>query len=124
MNSAVPSPSSVGLVAMITSFNSPRSHAVHQRFNRQLIGTDALQRRDPSQQYMVQAFVSARAFQCDQIPRLLDHAQLCAVASRVAANIALIALRQVVTGFAIPNVFFHFADHIGQRQGFGLRDPQ
>src|SRR5262249_3682428 len=49
-----------------------------------------------------------------QIPRLLHDANLCLVASRIAANRAKVSFRQVVAAAAVANIFADVADGVRQ----------
>jgi len=98
-------------------------HPLDEPVDRQLIGANAVQRSDPTEQHVIQPAIDARLFQSHQIPWLLDYAQLRPITSLVAANRTQFALGQVVTGAAIMDVFSDVADRVGQAKGLGLVDP-
>ncbi len=75
MYRAVPSPSTVGLVAMTTSRNDPAADPLDQGLDGELVRADPFQGGNAAQQHVIQAAVHARLLQGHQVPRLLDDAQ-------------------------------------------------
>ncbi len=93
---AVASPSTVGLVATINSFASPDLNPLQKIRDAKLIRPDAAKRRKRAVQHVVQAAELARGFDGQNIVRLLHHADHRAVAVRVAAEVAQLAVADVV----------------------------
>ena len=80
--------------------------------------------RDPAQQHVIQPAKHSRLLQRHQIARLLDDAEQTSIALRIAADHALVGLRQIITRLAVADIFLYVADRVGQAQGFGFVDPQ
>ena len=72
--SAVASPSAVGLIARITSSTSPRSTRLISVTARNWSGTHAMERRKRSMEHVIDALVPLRALHRINIGRLLHHA--------------------------------------------------
>ena len=87
----------------------------------QVLGVDAVDRRERPAEDVVEAAVLVRPFQRDQVGRILDHADQRPVAAGVGADRAQRPLRQVAALGARPDPLLHLADRVGQREGVGLR---
>ena len=72
--SAVASPSTFGLVARMISSMLPFADAREQALDLQLVGADALQRRQRAHQHVIHALEVARLLDGRDILRLLDDA--------------------------------------------------
>ena len=87
-------------------------------------GADPVQRGNSAQKDVIQAVIRARLLQGQQIARLLDHAQQVPLPPGVAADVAFLFFRQIITVSAIPHVFLDVADGVGQRHRLAAADPQ
>ena len=91
MYSAVASPVVVGLVASTTSLTGVPSpagagDALEQLGDLQVLGVDAVDRRQRSSEHVVDAVVLVRALHRDHVAGLLDDADQAVVAARVGAD--------------------------------------
>ena len=80
------SPSTVGLVARITSSDLAGFDAVHQIRDAQLLRADAVEGRNGSVQHVIDAVVVPRLFDGGDVGRLFDHADEALVARGAACN--------------------------------------
>ena len=103
---AVASPSTLGLVAMMTSDRSASGAAepADQLGDAQVVGTDALERRQQAVQHVVAAAEVPAAIDRDQVRRRRDHADRVGLAPRVAAQRARIVLGHVHADRAQPDL--------------------
>ena len=111
----VPSPSTVGLVAIISSLNPPSRT---RRTNASIVSCSGPIRSSGAiraQQHVVQPSIHARLLQRHQVAGLLDHAQNVLLPAWIAANRTLFALRQIIALAAVLDVVFDVANRVGQR---------
>ena len=94
---AVASPSMLGFVARMTSVMSSSVMRAEQLLHAQLLGADALDRRDRALQHVVATTELVRAFDRDDVARLFDDAHDVRVAPFVAAERAELAFGDVVS---------------------------
>ena len=102
----------------------------HQLADPQLVGSDAVDRRDRAAEHVVAAAELAGALDRDDVLVLLDHAQHARVAPRVAADPALLVLGDVEADAAELHLRLDLDQHVGEPAyvgGVGLqqveRDP-
>ena len=102
MCSAVASPVVVGLVASTTSRTgaSGAAHAAKQLGDPQVLGIDAVDRRERAAEHVVDAVVLVRALDRDHVGGLLDDADQRLVAALVLADAAARALGEVEADLA------------------------
>ena len=112
------SPSTVGLVARMTSSISPLADPGHQIGDAQLLGPDAVQRRERAVEHVVDAVKMARLFDGGDVGRFLDHADNLLIARRTAAVDAGIDVGNVVADGAQTQLGFDVAN--GGGEGFGV----
>ena len=112
------SPSTVGLVARMTSSISPPGDASHQICDAQLFGSDAVQGRDRAVEHVVDAVEMARLFDGGDVGGLLDHADELLIAGGTAAVHAGIDVGNVVADGAQTQLGLDVAN--GGGQSFGV----
>jgi hypothetical protein len=98
--------------------------ALDQRFQMELLGADALQRRECAAEHVIEAAVLARFFDRGDAIRFLDDADDFAVARGARAVKAGIGVGDVVAHGALMDVKLRVADRVGQREGLFGRDAQ
>src|SRR5205807_3860085 len=76
-------------------FDFAAADAVEQLADAKVVRPDAVHRRDVPAEHMVTAAELLGAFDRDDVPRFLDHADHRRVALRVAAEVALLAFGNV-----------------------------
>src|SRR6478609_4000559 len=86
----------------------------HQLADAQLVGPDAVDRRDRPAQHVVAALELAGALDSHDVLVLLDHAQHRLVAPRVAADPALVVLGDVEADRAELHARLDLDQHVGQ----------
>ncbi len=114
---AVASPSSVGLVARITSSTSPRSTRGKQRAGPQLVGTHAMQGREGAVEHVVNPHVAASPLDRGDVGGFLHHANLALIAGRVGAIGAGVDVGHVVADRAKAQADLQAAHGLSQRRG-------
>src|SRR6195952_1066565 len=86
----------------------------HQLTDAELLGTDALQRRDRTAEHVVATAELTRPLDRDHVLRLLDDADQRGVTSVVGADAAQICLRDVAAHLAEGGLGLHLHDHVGE----------
>ena len=109
------SPSTVGLVAMISSCDFAGLNSLQQIHDSQLLGSNAAQGRKRAMQHVIQAGELARGFDGKNIVRLLHHADDGTIAVRIAAEIAQLAVADVVADGADAELVFHVHQRVARR---------
>ena len=117
MCSAVASPVVVGLVASTTSPMRPLPHARVELGDLQVLGIDAVDRRQRAAEHVVAAAVLVRALDGDDVAGLLDDADEARVAALVLADAAARLVGEVEAHLAQPDALLDLADGVGQRVG-------
>ena len=120
MCSAVASPVVVGFVASTTSRTGRSAVALHARVqlgDLEVVGIDAVDRRQRAAEHVVAAAVLVRALDRDHVAGLLDDADQPGVAALVLADAAARAVGQVEADLAQPDPLLDLADRLGQRAG-------
>ena len=123
---AVASPVVVGLVARTTSAtgsSAPSTRATSSR-DLQVLGIDAVDRRQRAAEHVVEAAVLVGALDRDHVGGLLDDADQRAVAARVLADLAARSLGEVEADLAEPDLLLDLADRVGERAGVGVVGAQ
>ncbi len=117
---AVPSPSRLGLVAMISSRIGPGLDACDQRVDGQLFRPDTRERRQPAQEDVINAVECAGLLEGHEIARLLDHANGRLITARVAADGAdgLVGLGEMEADLAMLDSLLGGPDCVGQFECF------
>src|SRR5262245_61815758 len=95
-----PIPLQRGIGAQDDFLNLAGPNALHQSIECKLFRSNSVEWRDPASQDMIDALISARFFQSDNIAWLLDHTNDCRVAPLVAADLAFLRFSQIITPFA------------------------
>ena len=113
-----------GLVASTTSCDAVPLDAAEQLVDPQVLGLDAVERRERAAEDVVEPAVLVRALDRDQVGRLLDDADDGVVAARVAADLARLLLGQVPALAAEANALLDLGDRRGERGGLVRRDAQ
>src|SRR3989304_991045 len=143
---AVASPSTRGLVATITSSmprggarppppppgmggHDPFLHAAgadpgDQLGNLQLVGADAVERRDGAVQDMILAAKLTGALERDDVAGVLDDAKDAVASRRVRAGRTRVDVGDRETDRAIAHLVFHVQDGLGQRAGLFRGGPE
>lgn len=111
---AVASPSTVGLVAMMTSETPPAEIGSEQLLDTKLLGTDAPQGGNHAVQDVVGRFEFVGALQRHDVPRVLNHADDRTVPGLIAADGAQLLVGQVAAHLAVMDFFMGFQN--GRRQ--------
>ena len=82
----------------------------------QVLGVDAVDRRERAAEHVVAAVELVRALDRDHVARLLHDADRRAVAALVLADAAARPHREVEADLALPDRLLHLADGVGERQ--------
>ena len=114
---AVASPSMLGLVARITSVTPSASTRAQQLLDPQLLGPDALDRRDRALEHVVPAGELVGALDRDDVAGLLDDAEHGGVAPVVEAVAAELALGDVEAPPAPGDPLLRLGDRPGEPVG-------
>ena len=104
----------LGLVARMTSCDALVGDAHEQLLDPQLLGTDALDRRDRALQHVVPAAELLRALDRDDVARLLDDAQHGRIAPLVATERAQLTLGDVEAPAAPRDALLRLDDRRGE----------
>ena len=114
------SPSVFALVATMTSSTPSSFTRGLQVRHVEVLGVDAVERGDDPAQNVVEAVEDPRAFEDEDVPGLLDHAEATAVTARVGADGAEFALGQAVTAGAVAQIAHHGEKGLAEGTGLGL----
>ena len=119
MCSAVASPVVVGLVASTTSRTSESGarDAAVELGDAQVVGVDAVDRRERAAEHVVAAAELVHALERDHVGGLLDDADHAGVAPLVLADPAARALGEVEADLAQADALLDLADRVGERGG-------
>src|SRR5207249_3121979 len=98
----------------------PREQLVHL----EVVGADAVHRRDDAMEHVVEAAKAARALDGEDVERLFDDADDAAVAAVVAADVARIRFGDVLTDRAEDRTFLQLDDRVGEAEGIVVRDTE
>ena len=104
-----------GFVASTTSVISPARDPAQQLVDPQVLGLDAVERRERAAEHVVEAAVLVRALERDHVDRLLDDADDGAVAARVEADRAELLLGQVAALAAEADALLDLLDRVRER---------
>ena len=94
--------------------------AVHELVDPQVLGLDAVERRERAAEHVVEAAELRRPLERDDVDRLLDDADRGAVAPRVEADCAQLLLGEVAALAAETDALLHLFDRPGERKGLLL----
>src|SRR4029077_21136055 len=89
--------------------------AMHQLVDAEMLGLDAVERRERAAQHVVEAAILRRPLERDEVDRLLDDADERAVAARVEADRAELLLGEVAALVAEADALLHVGE--GGREG-------
>src|SRR5574337_624786 len=96
-------------------FDLPSIQALQKGLGRELVWTTPLQRRQRPPQYVVPSLEAGSLLDSPQVVGLFHHAQRRSVSSRVGANGALLALRDVVADRTALDPLLQLDNGLGQR---------
>ena len=113
-----------GFVASTTSSIRRPLDAAQQLVDAQVLGLDAVERRERAAEHVVEAAVLVRPLERDQVDRLLDDADDGAVAARVEADRAELLLGQVAALAAEADALLHLLDRRRERERLVLADRE
>ena len=113
--SAVASPVVVGFVASTTSVTPPASSARVELVDPQVLGVDAVDRRQRAAEHVVAPAELVRALDRDDVAGLLDDADHRAVTPLVLADRAARPLGEVEADLAEADLLLDVADRVGER---------
>ena len=116
MCSAVASPVVVGLVASTTSRTSPAVDARVELGDLEVLGVDAVDRRQRAAEHVVAAAELVRALDRDHVAGLLDDADQLGVAPLVLADPAARPVGEVEADLAQADPLLDLADRVGERE--------
>ena len=116
MCSAVASPVVVGFVASTTSRIAARVDPGVELGDLEVLGVDAVDRRQRAAEDVVAAAELVRALDRDDVAGLLDDADQRRVAALVLADAAARALGEVEADLAQPDALLDLADRLGERE--------
>lgn len=97
-------------------FRYPR----HQGFDMQLIGANAIQRRNDASQNMVHPMELLGAFDGNYIPDVFHHTNQLLPAGRIAADIAEFAIGNILTAFAEFDLIPHGGNTVAEMLHSGI----
>ena len=97
-------------------FDRAALEPLDQALDFELIGTNALQRRERAAEHVVEAAELARLLDGLNVRGLFHDANDCAVARGAGAEVARIGVRDVVADRALADFFLGFADRVGKRE--------
>ena len=97
---------------------------MHQLVDPQVLGLDAVERRERAAEHVVEAAVLARPLERDEVDGLLDDADRRAVATGVEADRAQLVLGEVAALAAEADALLHVHDRRRERERFLLRALQ
>ena len=109
-----------GFVASTTSLISARRDPLQQLVDPQVLGLDAVERRERAAEDVVEAAVLVRPLERDHVDGLLDDADDGAVAARVEADRAELLLGQVAALAAEADALLDLLDRVRERDGLVL----
>ena len=89
---------------------------MHELVDPQVLGLDAVERRECAAEDVVEAAVLRRPLERDDIDGLLDYADRGAVAPRVEADRAQLVLGEVAALAAEADALLHLLDRAGERE--------
>ena len=112
---AVASPSTLGLVATMTSCTTLPRKPREQSVNAKLRGSDAGERIEYAVQHVIAAPKSTGLLDSNSILRLRDHTNDGGVAARIGTNLAAIGRTQVGAHGAQTQIFVHVTQGVGKR---------
>ena len=110
-----------GFVASTTSLHAVPLDPAQQLVDAQVLGLDAVERRERAAEHVVEAAVLGRALERDQVDRLLDDADDRVVAPRVEADRADLLLGEVAALAAEADALLHLVIAVGERERLLLR---
>ena len=93
------------------------STRVDQLGDPQVLGVDAVDRRERPAEHVVEAAVFVGALDRDHVGGLLHHADQRLVAAGVLADLAARPLGEVEADLAEPDLLLHLADRVGEAEG-------
>ena len=102
----------------------PLAHARQQSLDLQIVGTDAVQRRQRAHQHVIDAAELARLLDDRDVLRLLDDADQPLVAGRAGAERAGIGVGDVIARRAVGDALLDVADGVAQPLGILARRAQ
>ena len=119
------SPVVVAFVAITTSLIAGAVvHPAEQLGDVEVLGVDAVDRRQRAAEHVVAAVELARALDRDHVARLLDHADRGGLAALVLADAAGGLGGEVEADLALPDGLLDLADRVGQRERLLVGDAQ
>ena len=118
-----PRPSTFGFVARMTSVTPPADRA-RAGPDLQIVGTDALQRRQRAHQHVIDTLELARPLDRRDVLRLFDDADEVLVAVRARAVRARVGVGDAVADRAVGDAILQLADRVGQPLGLFARRLQ
>ena len=89
---------------------------MHELVDPQVLGLDAVERRERAAEHVVEAAVLRRPLERDEVDGLLDDADRRAVAPRVEADRAELLLGEVAALAAEAHALLHLLDRVGERE--------
>src|SRR5574337_322110 len=95
-------------------FDLPSIQALQKGLGRKLVGTTSLQRRQRPPQYVVPSLEAGSLLDSPQVVGLFHHAQRRSVSSRVGADGALLALRDVIADRTTLDSILQLDNGLGQ----------
>jgi hypothetical protein len=91
-------------------------HAAQELVDAQVLGLDAVERRERAAEHVVEAAVLVRPLERDEVDRLLDDADRRVVAACVGADRAQLVLGQVAALGAEADALLHVLDRLRERE--------
>ncbi len=116
MNDAVASPVVFGFVARTTSTTPLESTRLKQLVDPEILGIDAVERRQGAAEHVVEAAVLVRPLQGHDVGGLLDDADDRPVAPSVAADLAGLVLGPVAALVAEAHALLRLLERAGERE--------
>ena len=113
-----------GFVASTTSSDAVPLDAAQQLVDPQVLGLDAVERRERAAEHVVEPAVLVRPLERDEVDGLLDDADQRVVAPRVDADRAELLLGEVAALAAEADALLHVLDRGGERERLVLRHAQ
>ena len=114
----------VALVATTISADALAPGAPDQQIDREIVWSNALQRRDGAVQHVIQPLKPARVLNRHQVERVLDHANQRGVARRVLADGTRIGVREVAAALTSLNALVQGRDGRPQDERLAGRPSQ